>query len=545
MLPPHRPLLFLGILAACGGDEPGTKTTTVPGEDIVVVETQEFDVELRVLLPTNEPALFSDIVTLDLRVDDDSGEVGTWSFTDFASGDVLSADELGALSAATVTLLGHDEDGTLIALGTSDPISIEEGSGTVSLLLSRVDDFGWLNAFAKGLAGTAAAGDGQGRLLVFGGSENVENSSAIDAQSSIWAWSPQELGDGLSFVEIGAFPEPTRASDIWGHTGHSATRLGGTHDNQDLILVAGGATGYRNSSTVSDSVVLWDPASDTARETSLALPTRRFHHEATADGSGNVVISGGLGHYSSAGTFTNTTSIDILSGASLAFDSISVAGEDHQYLFHGAAQWGDRGVLLCGGVDFGEGGSYPPHAKCGLVSPSGVYTDMDTLGIELPEPRFHHAMVGLEDGRVLVTGGATWSESGGFEVTDTAWVLDANGTSWTDVGPLHKARAQHRMARLPDGRVAVVGGTHSLATWFFSSADALACAEIFTPGRDDFREVPPCLATDETGALPRAAIRPALAVERAVGLLAVGGVGREDAASTGAALYVPRPDDAQ
>ena len=44
-----------------------------------------------------------------------------------------------------------------------------------------------------------------------------------------------------------------------GRAAHTATRLGGTHDNRDLILVAGGSTDFYDTSQVTDQAFLWDP----------------------------------------------------------------------------------------------------------------------------------------------------------------------------------------------------------------------------------------------------------------------------------------------
>jgi hypothetical protein len=538
-----RPAILLLLASgggwACGGGE-GT-TTTVQEDDTLIVNTQEYELELQVLLPGNESGLFSDLVRLDIAVDGADGPVGTWSFDELTSGSTLEAEEVGALDEAVITLLGYDEDGTLVARGSSQPTSLAEGEDAVRIFLPRLDDFGWLNSLETGLAGTAAAGDETGRFLVFGGTAELTYGRAPTASNKVWAWSPDELERGLSFSELGQLPG-FEEHDGGGRTGHTATRLGGTHDNQDLIAIAGGSPGFRHTDLVTGSVVTWDPATDSVSDTGLSLD-RRYLHLATPDGAGNVVFSGGLGNSGSPELFTNVLSIDVLNGSDLSIENTRLPSSDSYYLFHGAARWGERGVLLCGGMEFRSDSGADVHGRCGLVSPSGVYTDQDTLGIELPEPRFHHAMIGLDDGRVLVTGGATWSEEGGYEVTDSAWILNKNGTAWTDVGPLHRRRAAHRMARLPDGRMTVVGGADEISTWFVDSDDAIACAEVFTPGRDDFREAPPCLASDETGALPRTAVLPALAEDRTLGVLAVGGATAGFEGASGAALYVPRPSD--
>lgn len=533
---------LLALLPACsGGDGSGGEDKVIQGDDVVVVETQEFSLELRALLPRNEPNLFADLTSVDMVIEDATGELGSWTFDDLGSGAELKADEVGGLEQATISLLGYDDSGTLIAMGTTPPLDLSSGSAQASLFLPRLDDFGWLNGLPENLAGSAAVSDGDGRFLIFGGSSNLNASVAQDASAAVYAWSPLGLESGLTATAIAEMPSIDSGDRTTGRSAHTATRLGGTHEHQDLILVAGGSTGFRDTQYVSETAFLWDTAADAPADVpELEMERARFHHQAVADGSGNVVISGGFGRYDAASTFANMLTIDFFDGVNLEFREISLSREPHYFLFHGSARWGDRGVLLCGGLQYEEVG-FTVHGRCGLVSPSGVYTDMDTLDIELPEPRFHHAMIGLDDGRVLVTGGATWTEEDGYTVADTAWVLDENGVAWTEVGPTHKARAQHRMAKLADGRIAIVGGVSDMSTWFYDGADALACAEVFSPGRDDFRETPPCLVSDETGAQPKAAGLPALAVDRLFGVLALGGLDRSGGASDGAAIYVPRP----
>jgi hypothetical protein len=79
-------------------------------------------------------------------------------------------------------------------------------------------------------------------------------------------------------------------------------------------------------------------------------------------------------------------------------------------------------------------------------------------------PRVNHTATLLQDGTVLMVGGAT-----GNTATASAEIFDPNANSWTATGSMANVRSQHTAILLSDGRVLVAGG------------GAGATAEIYDP----------------------------------------------------------------
>ena len=88
----------------------------------------------------------------------------------------------------------------------------------------------------------------------------------------------------------------------------------------------------------------------------------------------------------------------------------------------------------------------------------------------LATPRKLLPYVPLGDGRVLAAGGHD-----GHRTLASSEVYDPATGEWLTVGALRTARRNHAAVRLLDGRVLVVGGTHS------ASFGALASAEVYEP----------------------------------------------------------------
>lgn len=526
--------------SSSGGDaDTGSSATTT-------VEVTDFDLTVRMVLPLNQAGIFDLVSRLDLTVIDAGGTVGTWAFEDVTSGASGQAEGLPELSEAVLQFDAYDASGVLVASGRSAPVDLVEGEAEVFVLMAEAGAFGWLNSLSEGAAAAALATDGDGGFLLFGGTDRKVSGTGVrgGASNSVRRFDPTHPGDGLVFSTVGTMPAFDTTVEEPGRAGHSATRLGGTHDNRDLILVAGGSTDFFDSSQTTSSVFLWDPTTDTAEEsTSWNLQEPVRHHVAVADRAGNVVLSGGSTGTESNNSISNTDYVYFFEGATLTMRPIELPTDDYKWLWHSAAAYGERGVLICGGYFLGSfGGEGEVLDECGIVNPSGTYTDQASSGISLPEPRMHHAMVGLADGSVLVTGGA--SKSGAdVVVSNKAWVVDAAGTA-TEVGPMHMARALHSLTALPDGRVLVSGGVATLDGEFWDGEGAVACAELYNPDLGDFVEIGSCTADAPEGALAGPAAQPTTAVDPASGMaVVVGGYDRNNEGATGAAIYLAPGDD--
>lgn len=93
-------------------------------------------------------------------------------------------------------------------------------------------------------------------------------------------------------------------------------------------------------------------------------------------------------------------------------------------------------------------------------------------------PREAHTATLLDDGRVLVIGGAEAQDRS----TPSAEIYNPATGTFSPTGPMRFARAWHTATRLADGRVLVTGGWP--AAW--SSGTALASAEIYDPSTGTF-----------------------------------------------------------
>ena len=128
-----------------------------------------------------------------------------------------------------------------------------------------------------------------------------------------------------------------------------------------------------------------------------------------------------------------------------------------------------------------------------------------TAGPDLPEPRSNHVAVRLGDGRVLVAGGGKSTPIGtprGEEVKASAILFDPAADTWVATGSMLQARSHFAAARLPSGKVLVVGGggdTHENGSECNGygvpdcgpEADTLATAELYDPGVGSFAATGP------------------------------------------------------
>jgi len=131
-------------------------------------------------------------------------------------------------------------------------------------------------------------------------------------------------------------------------------------------------------------------------------------------------------------------------------------------------------VLVVGGVSASTG--FQNTAE--LFDPS---TGVWTLTGSLFYYRFGHTATRLNDGKVLVTGGLTYSvvPRSHDDSTDSTEIYDPASGNWSSVGKLNMARRYHTATLLPNGQVFVVGGLqHDLYTGGFLK---LKSSELYDP----------------------------------------------------------------
>lgn len=99
-------------------------------------------------------------------------------------------------------------------------------------------------------------------------------------------------------------------------------------------------------------------------------------------------------------------------------------------------------------------------------------------GGKLSDPRYSHTTTPLTNGKLLVTGGE------GAEVRSSAELADPATGLATPTAPMRERRARHAAARLPDGKVLVVGGGAS------GGLGESSTSEIFDPTSNTWSDGP-------------------------------------------------------
>jgi hypothetical protein len=144
---------------------------------------------------------------------------------------------------------------------------------------------------------------------------------------------------------------------------------------------------------------------------------------------------------------------------------------------HASAVLNDGKVLVTGGAI----GSQPLSAAeiwdptTGAFSPTG----------DMTEPRGFHTATTLDNGKVLITGGGVISQSGGEAVPPTvsAELFDPASGTFTKTGDMALGRALHTAVKLDDGRVLIVGGGTADAS---GATPTSMPAEIYDPNAGTF-----------------------------------------------------------
>lgn len=518
-------LLFalFASLTGCSGDTPDN------------TEVADYKLQLQPIIAGNQDP-FAEVQRLDLVIEPASGEALTYTLSSADQGASPELTGLPALDGATLTLEGYTGAG-MVAFGRSEAIDLDTGDLTVQILVTDVNRFAWLSNLERDNFGAAAAPDGQGGFLVFGGTTSGFYSTSDRSTNAILGVAVAPPTEGLVFYDAGSMPPLDNGED--GRIGHSATLLTGPHSRAGLVLVAGGSTYGQGCEDATYSAFLWDPVAEEA-VASYELVHARFFHSAVQDQAGNVMLIGGLGS-AGKGYISPEPTIEIYNPGLNRFESATGTASG-PLLFAAADSLGASGVLVCGGVEF-TGTGFEGSDACDLVSTSGEVGGADSLPMNLA----HASLVGLGGGKALLTGGLDMgSGEVGFdtriEATDAAWIYE--GGAWREARePMNEARAMHRGVLLPDGRVMLVGGVTEASGPFPNSDAGLACAEIFDPETEKFAPVDSCDPSDETASLPSRLSMPAVAVDPSYGVLVIGGLEPDDEASNAATLFVGCPDE--
>ena len=239
------------------------------------------------------------------------------------------------------------------------------------------------------------------------------------------------------------------------------------------------------------------PSPDTPRRGALGLSTAdwaqttmnkaRDQHTATQLLDGRILVVGGVDQTAGCQVIDSTFAAELYNPATHEW---STAASMKMYRFgHTATLLNNGKVLVVGGL-----GGFGTLDQVELYDPA---LNTWTQARPLTSPRVFHTATLLADGRVLVVGGANVTFEGLFFST-TAEVYDPESGTWSSTGEMNDTRAFHSTARLPDGKVLVVGGVSDtdgdvdLVVKRYKNCDLLktfrirflGSAEIYDPARN-------------------------------------------------------------
>jgi hypothetical protein len=128
-------------------------------------------------------------------------------------------------------------------------------------------------------------------------------------------------------------------------------------------------------------------------------------------------------------------------------------------------------VLITGGANFGATSTVTESAE--LYNPNA--RTLSATG-NLQAPRAQHTATLLNDGRVLIAGGASIVLTSPWA---SAELFDPTGATTTATGSMKTARFAHTATLLANGKILVAGGADATST-------AIASAELFDPSTNTF-----------------------------------------------------------
>jgi hypothetical protein len=282
-----------------------------------------------------------------------------------------------------------------------------------------------------------------------------QGQATIQASFGTFAGSTSVSVTGSSFFPVGSLITP--------RINHTATLLA-----SGKVLIVGGQ--HQNSGGAEEAIAsaeLYDPATGMFTTTG-SLAQARTSHTATLLPNGKVLIAGGV--YYTPNDIQSLRSSELYDPATGAFDPNWASRMNSDHYGHTATLLNNGKVLIAGGQyiipNFGAG-----QSPAELYDPaSGTFTL--TTG-DLTTPRSLHTATLLNDGTVLIAGGANSYSLAGAETYDpTTDVFTASGSMAT-------ARDGHTATLLSNGKVLIVGGEDDCASPCTSSYQSIA--EMYDP----------------------------------------------------------------
>jgi Kelch motif/Bacterial Ig-like domain (group 2) len=247
-------------------------------------------------------------------------------------------------------------------------------------------------------------------------------------------------------------------------------------DNNVLVAYGSNSGAYTNVTGYVglSSIEVYDAGTGTFTEIVGEDGAGTFGHTATLLPNGEVLLAGGFGNsvwdYGGSTSYNEATLYDSATGVFSGTGNMTVSRGGHT-----ATLLANGKVLIAGGADQDPTGTGLASAE--LYDPStGTFTQTGSMAVG----RFLHTATLLQNGKVLVVGGALTSTS---DPVASAELYDPVTGSFTITGAMATAREQHTATLLADGRVLIVGGTTPTSTGDFQPT---ATVEIYDPSTGSF-----------------------------------------------------------
>ncbi|MBE1444898.1 OmpL47-type beta-barrel domain-containing protein [Paenibacillus sp. OAS669] len=141
-----------------------------------------------------------------------------------------------------------------------------------------------------------------------------------------------------------------------------------------------------------------------------------------------------------------------------------------------------RDILLTGGEDTSKF-KYPQHSYIFNTASQTWSSNAPPLNIA------YHKLSKLQDGKVLVTGGAAFTSGVGYTYNNLARIYNASSNTWTNAVNLPHVSFGHSQSTLPDGRVLVAGGANEIYSVY--SSTLYNNAYLYDPSANRWDEVAP------------------------------------------------------
>jgi hypothetical protein len=464
--------LVIAAVMACWGCGGGSRSSSSP------TPTPASSVSLTVT-PNSVTVLRDATQTFTANVTGTTNTAVTWSIEETSGGTINSAGlytppQTGAGTFHVLAVSQANSAAVGIAVVTVPTPQITISPAAVTLRPAGTQTFA---ATVSGLTDTAV------NLTVQPSGGGLINSAGLyTAPSAAGFYNIVATSAGESALTASATVTVTTSSSAFTPTG-SMTEARGLHtatllpNNKVLVAYGSNSNSYTNAAGYVglSSVELYDPSTGTFTEILGEDGAGIFGHTATLLPNGNVLLAGGFvnsvwDYYGDSVSSNGAALYDSTTGAFSATGNMTANRGGHTATLLATGK-----VLIAGGSDGDLTGTGLASAE--LFDPSaGTFTPTGSMSVG----RYLHTATQLQDGRVLVVGGALTSAAGPVA---TAEIYDPSTGTFTMTGAMATARQQHTATLLADGRVLIAGGSTSTGP---GDLQATATAEIYNPSTGSF-----------------------------------------------------------